>query len=235
MRTVRPGSAWKRPRGRDAICSEHYGRCSPAARNPRRLAPKPRCRRHRPESDRNLLPWPASSARSLWPIIRARDRCQSHGWRQIFAIATVKSPSPQQRSVASVPGCRPSSASTLLGSGQRTSHQSASGIAVPGNGPAVMSDLRSRNRQERCRPALRSSQAMLRRHRSAFIDAAQSALSPSRRSRSRCRSSRTAPDPPHSFRSHQTGTWSDGFSLPRGLLSIPQSTSRASACGESRR
>src|SRR5690348_13091185 len=58
-------------------------------------------------------------------------------WRATFAICKVNQPSPEHRSITSMPGFRPTLASTPAGSGHNASHQPAVGISVPSKNPAL--------------------------------------------------------------------------------------------------
>src|ERR1700726_969799 len=52
--------------------------------------------------------------------------------------AAVKSPSPQHRSTATMPGSTPILVITFVGSGHNACHQSVSGIVVAGKKPTIM-------------------------------------------------------------------------------------------------
>src|ERR1700746_1751241 len=58
-------------------------------------------------------------------------------WRAILAICKVNQPSPEHRSITSMPGFRPTLESTPAGSGHNASHQPAVGISVPSKNPAL--------------------------------------------------------------------------------------------------
>jgi hypothetical protein len=63
----------------------------------------------------------------------------------IRASGTVNSPSPQQRSIAAMPGSTPISTRIFSGSGHSACHQSASGIVVAGKKPTIIPFSRARS------------------------------------------------------------------------------------------
>src|SRR4051812_38868814 len=61
--------------------------------------------------------------------------------RAILAIWSVNQPSPEQRSITSMPGFTPTFARTPAGSGHKASHQPAVGISVPSKKPGGLSAI----------------------------------------------------------------------------------------------